>query len=104
MLKMGNNAANDAYTKRCKESGTKIHPARFPALLPKFFIKLLTEENDLVVDPFAGSNTTGFRGGKPEAPLDCRRSGRRGISQGKHLSDLKKRSKAALSKLHCLLD
>ena len=59
MLKMGNNAANDAYTKRCKESGIKIHPARFPALLPKFFIKLLTEENDLVLDPFAGSNTTG---------------------------------------------
>jgi site-specific DNA-methyltransferase (cytosine-N4-specific) len=59
MLKMGNNAANDAYTLRCKENGVKIHPARFPALLPKFFIKLLTEPNDLVVDPFAGSNTTG---------------------------------------------
>ena len=59
MLKMGNNAANDAYTRQCKENGTKIHPARFPALLPKFFIKLLTDVNDLVVDPFAGSNTTG---------------------------------------------
>ncbi len=59
MLKMGNNAANDVYTKRCKEQGIKIHPARFPALLPKFFIKMLTVENDLVVDPFAGSNTTG---------------------------------------------
>jgi DNA modification methylase len=60
MLKMGNNAANDAYTLRCKEAGIKIHPARFPAALPRFFIKLLTNENDLVVDPFAGSNTTGF--------------------------------------------
>ena len=59
MLKMGNNAANDAYTRRCKEEGIKIHPARFPALLPKFFIKMLTDENDLVVDVFAGSNTTG---------------------------------------------
>ncbi len=59
MLKMGNNAANDAYTLRCKETGIKIHPARFPASLPQFFIKLLTEPNDLVVDPFAGSNTTG---------------------------------------------
>ncbi len=59
MLKMGNNAANDSYTKQCKGGGGKIHPARFPALLPKFFIKLLTEPNDLVVDPFAGSNTTG---------------------------------------------
>lgn len=59
MLKMGNNAANDAYTLRCKQAGIKIHPARFPALLPKFFIKMLTKRNDFVVDPFAGSNTTG---------------------------------------------
>jgi len=59
MLKMGNNAANDAYTLRCKKMGIKIHPARFPASLPQFFIKLLTEPGDLVIDPFAGSNTTG---------------------------------------------
>jgi DNA modification methylase len=59
MLKMGNNAANDVYTKQCREHGIKTHPARFPALLPKFFIKLLTDPDDLVVDPFTGSNTTG---------------------------------------------
>lgn len=59
MLIAGNNSANDLYTKRCKESGIKIHPARFPAALPEFFIKLLTEEGDLIVDPFAGSNTAG---------------------------------------------
>ena len=59
MMKMGNNAANDLYTRRCKEAGIKIHPARFPALLPKFFIKLLTGPNDLVLDPFAGSLTAG---------------------------------------------
>lgn len=59
MLAMGNNSANDPYIKRCKEAGLKIHPARFPALLPKFFVKMLTEPGDLVLDPFAGSNTTG---------------------------------------------
>jgi len=59
MLKFGNNAANDLYTKRCKEAEIKIHPARFPAALPEFFIKLLTDESDIVYDPFAGSNTTG---------------------------------------------
>jgi DNA modification methylase len=59
ILTFGNNAANDVYTLRCKESGTKIHPARFPAALPEFFIRLLTAEGDMVVDPFAGSNTTG---------------------------------------------
>lgn len=59
LLKFGNNAANDSYTMRCKEAGIKIHPARYPAALPEFFIRLTTEETDLVVDPFAGSNTTG---------------------------------------------
>lgn len=60
LLKFGNNAANDQYTKRCKEAGLKIHPARFPASLPEFFIKLTTDETDIVFDPFAGSMTTGF--------------------------------------------
>ncbi|MCG6158320.1 DNA-methyltransferase [Rubinisphaera margarita] len=59
IIKVGNNAANDQYTKRCKAAGIKIHPARFPATLPEFFIKFLTDPDDLVVDPFAGSNTTG---------------------------------------------
>ena len=59
MLVFGNNAANDNYTLRCKEAGIKIHPARFPAALPEFFMRLLTTEGDTVVDPFAGSNTTG---------------------------------------------
>ena len=59
MLKFGNNAANDEYAKRTKELGLKMHPARFPSALPEFFVKLLTEEGDLVIDPFAGSNTTG---------------------------------------------
>jgi DNA modification methylase len=59
MLRLGNNSANDYYTKCCKENGLKIHPARFPAALPEFFTKLLTDEGDLVYDPFAGSNTCG---------------------------------------------
>jgi site-specific DNA-methyltransferase (cytosine-N4-specific) len=59
MLRMGNNAANDTYTKKCKEFGLKIHPARFPAALPEFFLKFLADEGDYVLDPFAGSNTTG---------------------------------------------
>lgn len=59
-LVFGNNSANDKYTKRCKDAGMKIHPARFPPTLPEFFVKLVTDEGDLVVDPFAGSNTTGM--------------------------------------------
>jgi DNA modification methylase len=56
---MGNNDANGHYLKRCAEEGRKPHPARFPAALPEFFVKFLTDEGDLVMDPFAGSNTTG---------------------------------------------
>jgi len=59
LLKFGNNSANDAYITRCREAGIKPHPARFPAALPEFFIRFLTNEGDLIVDPFAGSNTTG---------------------------------------------
>ena len=59
MLVLGNNSANDTYTMRCKEAGIKIHPARFPASLPEFFVNMLTDEDDIVVDPFAGSNTAG---------------------------------------------
>ena len=60
MMKMGNNAANDLYTQRCKEQKVTIHPARFPAALPRFFVKMLTEPDDIVYDPFEGSLTTGI--------------------------------------------
>lgn len=56
----GNNESNSDYIRACADLGVKVHPARFPAALPEFFIKLATSDGDLVVDPFAGSNTTGF--------------------------------------------
>lgn len=37
----------------------KPHPARFPSAFADFFIRFLTDEGDTVLDPFAGSNTTG---------------------------------------------
>jgi DNA modification methylase len=58
-LQRGNNESNSDYIRRTAEKGQKAHPARYPAALPEFFIKMLTDEGDLVVDPFAGSNTTG---------------------------------------------
>lgn len=59
LITRGNNESNSAYMKRLAQLGSKAHPARFPAAIPEFFIKFLTEPNDLVIDPFAGSNTTG---------------------------------------------
>lgn len=59
VIERGNNESNSDFIKACKAQGRKVHPARFPAAIPEFFIKLLTIENQLVLDPFAGSNTTG---------------------------------------------
>ena len=59
VIQCGNNESNSEYIKLSKKTGKKIHPARFPAELPRFFIEFLTEPGDVVLDPFAGSNTTG---------------------------------------------
>jgi site-specific DNA-methyltransferase (adenine-specific) len=40
------------------ECGNKNHSAAFPKELPAWFIKLFTDEGDVVLDPFAGSGTT----------------------------------------------
>ncbi len=40
------------------ECGNKNHSAAFPESLPEWFIKLFTQENDVVLDPFMGSGTT----------------------------------------------
>lgn len=55
----GNNESNSDYINTCRHLGVKVHPARFPAALPEFFIKFLTVPGDIVIDPFSGSNTTG---------------------------------------------
>ena len=59
LLQISNSESNSQYLRYCKALGVKSHPARFPAKLPEFFIKMLTDPNDLVVDIFSGSNTTG---------------------------------------------
>lgn len=40
------------------ECNNKSHSATFPEQLPEWFIKLLTDEYDVVLDPFVGSGTT----------------------------------------------
>ncbi|RPI22594.1 MAG: site-specific DNA-methyltransferase, partial [Actinobacteria bacterium] len=57
-LVLNNTESNSYYLRRCSEDGIKPHPARFPKLLPEFFIKLLTDRGDLVLDPFLGSGST----------------------------------------------
>lgn len=60
VFSIANTSSNDFFTRTCRERNIPLHPARMPLELACFFIEFLTEAGDLVFDPFAGSNTTGF--------------------------------------------
>lgn len=59
LLQIPNSESNSKYLRLCKKLNVKGHPARFPIKLPEFFINYLTNPNDIVLDIFGGSNTTG---------------------------------------------
>jgi hypothetical protein len=59
VLTISNTRSTDDYRRYCKAEGLKLHPARMPPELAEFFIRFLTDEGDIVFDPFGGSNTTG---------------------------------------------
>ncbi len=59
LLQFANTESNSHYLKACRAANIKPHPARFPIGLPDFFIRFLTHPNDIILDPFAGSNVTG---------------------------------------------
>ncbi|HSV73685.1 MAG TPA: site-specific DNA-methyltransferase [Chthonomonadales bacterium] len=59
LLEVANTSSADQYQEFCRREGLPVHPARFPAEIPSFFIRFLTRPGDLVLDPFAGSNVTG---------------------------------------------
>lgn len=59
VLEFSNTVSTDDYRRHCTENDIRLHPARMPTGLAEFFIKFLTDPGDLVLDPFAGSNTTG---------------------------------------------
>jgi site-specific DNA-methyltransferase (cytosine-N4-specific) len=77
LLTYPNTDSNSLYLRLCKRFGMTRHPARFPEALPEFFIRFLTDPGDLVVDIFAGSNTTGRtaeRLGRRWLAVDCDRA------------------------------
>jgi len=59
LMALANTESNGAYQEYCRANSLPVHPARFPSGIPEYFIRLLTNESDLVVDPFAGSCVTG---------------------------------------------
>jgi site-specific DNA-methyltransferase (cytosine-N4-specific) len=59
VLSFSNTSSNDAYQEYCRKNELKPHPARMQREVAAFFVKFLTRRGDMVLDPFAGSNTTG---------------------------------------------
>ena len=59
VITAANTRASDPYLAYCKENQIRPHPARMPEQIAKFFIEFLTEPDDIILDPFAGSNVTG---------------------------------------------
>lgn len=59
LLAIPNTESNSHYIRYCTEKELKVHPARYPAELPEYFIRMLTNRGDRVIDPFSGSCVTG---------------------------------------------
>lgn len=59
LIAIPNTESNSLYLRYCQTKGIKSHPARFPAALPEYFIRMLTDKGDMVYDPFGGSCVTG---------------------------------------------
>lgn len=59
LIALANTESNSFYLRYCNDRGIKPHPARFPSGIPEYFIRMLTEPGDIVLDPFAGSCVTG---------------------------------------------
>ena len=60
LLVCSNTDSGSRYFRKCRERNIKPNPARYSPELPEFFIRLITNPYDKILDPFAGSNTTGF--------------------------------------------
>ena len=59
VLTYTNTSAATEYRDYCRAHGITPHPAQMQPELAEFFIKMLTKAEDIVFDPFGGSNTTG---------------------------------------------
>ena len=70
VIVVSNTASNGQVQRLCKEMNIK-HPARYPEKLAEFFILSGTNEGDIVLDPFAGSGTTGVAASKNHRDYIC---------------------------------
>lgn len=58
LIAVAHTESNTRYLRFCSAHHLTPHPARFPTDIPEFFVRMLTDPGDLVVDPFAGSCAT----------------------------------------------
>ncbi len=75
--------SRDKYSKYCIENSLPMHDARFPYKIPEYFIRMTTNSGDLVLDPFAGSSTTGYVANKLKRKWICVDSNRDFCEGGK---------------------
>ncbi|MBW4437694.1 MAG: site-specific DNA-methyltransferase [Pleurocapsa minor GSE-CHR-MK-17-07R] len=59
LIGVPNTESNSQYIRYCQDKKLPVHPARFPAELPEYFVRMLTDVGDMVIDPFGGSCITG---------------------------------------------
>jgi len=59
LLALANTESNSHYLRYCEKHCIKPHPARFPAGVPEYSVRMLTDTGDFVIEPFAGSCVTG---------------------------------------------
>ncbi len=59
LIAVPNTESNSYYLRYCKNHGLSPHPARFPSAIPEYFLRMLTDPGDFIVDPFAGSCVSG---------------------------------------------
>jgi site-specific DNA-methyltransferase (cytosine-N4-specific) len=60
LLQIAHTSSSDGYQEYCRRLNLTPHPARFPRQIPEFFVKFLTTKSSLILDPFCGSNMTGY--------------------------------------------
>lgn len=60
LLEIPNTNNRSQYHVACRKLKIKGQPSTMPPKLAEWFIKALTVEGDLILDIFAGSNTTGY--------------------------------------------
>lgn len=83
LIAIANTESNSSYLVKCKEAGMKPHPARFPVDLPEYFIRMLSDKGDFVLDPFGGSCVTGEAAEKLKRKWVCVELNKNYIEGGK---------------------